>query len=247
LAAFLSRHVEAVESTSGIATDQGQRFVHPSLILLNGGVFKAQELISRLVSVLNHWLADDHGQPVRILQGVDLDLAVAQGAAYFGLVRNGPGVRIRGGTAAAYYVGVESAVPAVPGVAPPLEALCIAPFGMEEGSEAALPPDEFGLVVGEPVNFRFFASKIRRQDTVGTRLDWWEDNELEELSAIELTLPSEHYQQGEIVPVGLAARVTEVGTLQLDAVAREGGHRWKVEFEVRAQPLSASETASFTE
>jgi hypothetical protein len=99
-------------------------------------------------------------------------------------------VRIRGGTARAYYVAVESVMPAVPGLQPPVQALCLAPFGMEEGSEAALPAQEFGLVVGEQVRFRFFGSSVRRQDEVGTLLDDWEPDELQELDEIQTTLPS---------------------------------------------------------
>ena len=91
-------------------------------------------------------------------------------------------MRIRGGTARAYYVGVESAMPAVPGIEPPIQALCVAPFGMEEGTQAELPPQEFGLVVGEPVRFRFFGSTVRREDHVGTVLEHWSPQELEELA-----------------------------------------------------------------
>ena len=72
---------------------------------------------------------------MKVLHGTDLDLAVARGAAYYGLVRRGKGVRIRGGTARAYYVGVETSLPAVPGSPPPIKALCVVPFGMEEGTE----------------------------------------------------------------------------------------------------------------
>jgi len=245
LAAFLSRHLNAADPASGDAQEASHRFLHPSVVLLNGGVFRSRELVDRLLFVINRWLEQDGASPARLLGGSDLDLAVSRGAAYYGLVRKGPGVRIRGGTAAAYYVGVESSVPAVPGIAPPLEALCIAPFGMEEGTEAALPPYEFGLIVGEPVHFRFFSSKVRRVDEVGARLDWWAEDELQELAAIEITLPAEQYLQGEVVPVVLGARVTETGTLQLEAVAREGGQRWKVEFEVRGRDVSPAEiTAS---
>ena len=113
-----------------------------------------------------------------MLEGAELDLAVARGAAYYGYVRRGRGVRIRGGTARAYYVGVESSMPAVPGMEPPVHALCLAPFGMEEGTEAELPAQEFGLVVGEPVRFRFFGSSVRRQDQVGTMLEGWLPDEL---------------------------------------------------------------------
>ena len=173
---------------------------------------------------------------------------MARGAAYYGYVRQGKGVRIRGGTAAAYYVGVESAMPAVPGFPPPLEALCIAPFGMEEGTGAELPHDEFGLVVGEPVRFRFFGSNVRRDDVVGARLDYWDEGELQELNEIEVHLSSENRRPGEVVPVHLAARVTEVGTLQLEAVATGNGERWKVEFDVRAgETPSSDEPTSFDE
>ena len=106
-------------------------------------------------------------EPLRVLEGADLDLAVARGAAYYGYVRRGHGIRIRGGTAMAYYVGVESAMPAVPGFRRQLTALCVAPFGMEEGTRADMPAAEFGLVVGEPVRFHFFGSSVRRDDRAG--------------------------------------------------------------------------------
>jgi hypothetical protein len=172
---------------------------------------------------------------VRLLAGADLDLAVARGAAYYGHVRRGRGVRIRGGTAFAYYIAVESTLPAVPGIEPPVQALCIAPYGMEEGSDAELPALELGIVVGEPVFFRFFASSVRRQDGVGSLLDAWGPDELRELAPISATLPAEGRGAGDMVPVKLHARTTEAGTLEVEAVARGGGERWKVEFDMRGE------------
>ncbi|TAN50069.1 MAG: Hsp70 family protein [Methylococcaceae bacterium] len=233
LAAFLSRQSGATDGSTA------QTFARPSAVLLNGGVFKAGMLAERLLDVLNRWLQADGAAEARLLRGADLDLAVARGAAYYGYVRLGHGVRIRGGTAAAYYVGVESAMPAVPGFAPPLQALCIAPFGMEEGDSAALPPYEFGLVVGEPVRFRFFASTTRRDDAVGALLEHWAAGELEELDEIAVTLPVGQHRAGEVVPVNLAATYTEVGTLQMDAIATGGAGRWKVELSVRQQDTAA--------
>ena len=119
------------------------------------------------METLNGWLTEDGGAAARVLEGADLDLAVARGACAYGLFVAGKGLRIRGGTARAYYVGIESAVPAVPGIEPPVTALCVAPFGMEEGTEAELPPHELGVVVGEPVRFRFFGSSVRRDDRAG--------------------------------------------------------------------------------
>jgi hypothetical protein len=210
-------------------------FLHPTAVLFNGGVFKAPVLAERTLAILNRWLEAEGAPPVRLLEGTDLDLAVARGAAYYGHVRLGQGVRIRGGTAKAYYVGIESAMPAVPGMAPPIEALCIAPFGIEEGSEAELPSQEVGLVVGEPVRFHFFGSSVRRTDQVGTLLEEWRPEELEELEPIEASLSAEGRTPGEVVPVRLRAAVTEVGTLRLEAVPRTGAETWKVEFDVRGE------------
>lgn len=234
LAAFLAKQQNATDELKDINLPEHATFLHPTAVLLNGGVLKANTLADRLMEVLNSWLVAEQVSKARLLADADLDLAVARGAAYYGFVRQGKGVRIKGGTAAAYYVGIESAMPAVPGLAPDIVALCIAPFGMEEGTSEELPNDEFGLVVGEPVRFRFFASTIRREDKVGTRLDYWTDEELAELDELDITLPEEGRRSGEIVPVHLCAAVTEVGTLELQAVSQKDSGRWKIEFDVRA-------------
>lgn len=234
LAAFLAKQQNATDELKDINLPEHATFLHPTAVLLNGGVLKANTLADRLMEVLNSWLVAEQVSKARLLADADLDLAVARGAAYYGFVRQGKGVRIKGGTAAAYYVGIESAMPAVPGLAPDIVALCIAPFGMEEGTSEELPNDEFGLVVGEPVRFRFFASTIRREDKVGARLDYWTDEELAELDELDITLPEEGRRPGEIVPVHLCAAVTEVGTLELQAVSQKDSGRWKIEFDVRA-------------
>lgn len=234
LAAFLAKQQSATHELKDINLPEHASFLHPTAVLFNGGVLKAGALAERLMAVLNSWLKTEGAPEARLLPGADLDLAVARGAAYYGYVRKGKGVRIKGGTAASYYVGIESAMPAVPGLPPELQALCIAPFGMEEGTREELPDDEFGLVVGEPVRFRFFASNVRREDRVGRRLDYWGDEELTELDEIEITLPDEGRRPGEIVPVHLCAAVTEVGTLELQAISQKDKGRWKIEFDVRA-------------
>ncbi len=234
LAAFLAKQQNATDELKDVNLPEHATFLHPTAVLFNGGVLKAKQLADRLMEVLNSWLIAEQAPEARLLAGADLDLAVARGAAYYGLVRKGKGVRIKGGTAAAYYVGIESAMPAVPGLAPAIVALCIAPFGMEEGTSEELPNNEFGLVVGEPVRFRFFASTSRREDKVGARLDYWTNDELAELAELDMTLSDEGRRPGEIVPVHLCAAVTEVGTLELQAVSQKDSGRWKIEFDVRA-------------
>ncbi|MEY8204149.1 MAG: Hsp70 family protein [Bermanella sp.] len=232
LAGFLSRQQAAVAELFGTEADE---FIKPTAVLFNGGVLKSPLLSERLFANINRWLTTADAAEAKLLTGLDLDLAVASGAAYYGYVRQGKGVRIRGGIASAYYVGIESAMPAIPGMEPPIEALCVAPFGMEEGAQLEVPGREFGLVVGQPVQFKFFGSTVRRDDQPGILLDYWEPEELEQLPAIEVNLPLAGRSAGEVVPVRLAARVTEVGTLALEAIPRDGAERWQVEFEVRSK------------
>ena len=135
----------------------------------------------------------------QILEAPDLEHAVARGAAYYGKARRGQGVRIRSGASRTYYIGIESAMPAVPGLEAPLKALCVVPFGMEEGTEAAIPDREFGLVVGEPAEFRFLSSSVRKQAHAGALLEDW-GTDIEELSPLEVTLKLDS-QQGTVVQV----------------------------------------------
>ena len=234
LASLLGKHADAL---GGI----GRKLLRPTRILFNGGVMKASVLRDRISSTLNAWLESDGAPKARVLEGADLDLAVARGAAAYGLARKGKGIRIRGGTARAYYVGIESSAPAVPGVEPPITALCVAPFGMEEGTSVDLSKaqaGELGVVVGEKVSFRFFGSTVRRKDQVGSAIERWKQGEIEELAPIEVDLPAEGRVAGDVVPVTLRSSITEVGTLLLEAVPRspkKENERWKVELSVRGE------------
>jgi len=208
----------------------------PTHILFNGGVMKAAPLRTRVVDVMSRWLAEE-GFPaldaVHVLDAPDLDHAVARGAAYYGRVRaSNRGVRIRSGAARSYYVGVESAMPSVPGLAAPLKALCVVPFGMEEGTSAAIAGREFGLAVGEPAEFRFLSSTVRKNDAPGALIDDWGD-ELEALGPLEVTLDATGKGNRDVVPVVLESRVTEVGTLEVWCKDRDGEQRWKLELNIR--------------
>ena len=232
LARFLANeNLAAVRAVP--AALKGTALVHPTAVLFNGGVMKANALCSRIVQVLNAWLKEEGAEPVRVLPSFQPDLAVARGAAYYGLALRGRGVRIRGGVARSYYIGVETSMPAVPGHRPPTKALCVVPFGMEEGTEADVPGAEFGLVVGEPAQFRFLSSTTRRGDRAGSTVEDWE-NTLQELSPVEANLPAtKKTAAGTLVPVKLRSKVTAVGTLELWCHERDGAGKWKLELSVR--------------
>lgn len=203
----------------------------PTHVLFNGGVFRAPALRERVLAVLNQWLAAEGAPAVRPLEGEDLMHAVARGAAYYGVMRQTPGgIRIRGGVPRTYYIGIEESLPAVPFMKPPLKVLTVVPFGMEEGTTHRFASREFGLVVGEPAEFRFFVSSTRRDDEAGELLERVTD-ELAELPAMEVTLPANAGDAG-VIAATLESTVTETGLLQLWIVARDG-RRWKLEFNVR--------------
>lgn len=235
LASFLSKHSSAAESVLG-ADSGGGSFVHPTCLLFNGGVFQSPALRARVEQNLNNWLAAEGAPPVRVLPCEQLSTAVARGASFFARARRLGGPRIRGGTARSYYVGIESPAPAVPGLAPPLVALCVASFGMEEGSAPVKIAQDLGVVVGEPVDFPFFSSSTRRDDVVGVTLDEWTTESLERLAPVRVSLVSDSQKRGTIVPIQLRSSVTSVGTLLLEAVPQSAGHSdevWTLELSVR--------------
>jgi hypothetical protein len=204
--------------------------LRPTHVLFNGGVFKAAPMRRRVLDLLSGWF----GAVPAELAGADYDLAVARGAAAYGrLLNSGAGVRIRAGTARSYYVGLESTVLAVPGLKPVIKALCVAPQGMEEGTSATLAEREFGLVVGEPVEFRLFSTTARAGDQTGSLVpDALRD--LEETARVETVLPpGEGLAEGDVIPVRLVSRVNELGVLELHLRHAETDRTWRLEFKVR--------------
>ena len=235
LARFLAQQASGGEAASIIRRGPSG-LACPTHVLFNGGVMKAESLRARIVEVLSGWLQQEGFAPLdaaHVLDAPDLDHAVARGAAYYGRVRaSGRGVRIRSGASRSYYIGIESALPAVPGFPAPLKALCVVPFGMEEGTDAVIAGREFGLAVGEAAEFRFLTSTIRKNDAPGALIEDWGDD-VEELAPLEVTLDKAGRGEGEVVPVTLESRVTELGTLELWCAERTGDHRWKLELNIR--------------
>ncbi len=224
----VTKHLAAFLQSHGSSEGESAR---PTHVLFNGGVFKADAMRARLLDTLKGWFPETPPQP---LEGThDLDYAVARGAAYYGWAKVNGGVRIRGGAARSYYIGIESAGLAIPGAPRPLRALCVVPFGMEEGTELDVPSDSIGLIVGQPAHFRFFSSSTRKDDQEGVRLQRWTDEELTETDSLEATLPKDDALDDNYVPVQFHTKITELGLLELWCVSTRGSGRWKLEFSVR--------------
>ncbi len=206
---------------------------YPRAILFNGGVFKSEVFKNKLVEVIDSWLKEAGKEPIRVLEGAELSQAVARGATYFGTVSEGHGIRIRGGVSQSYYLGVESAIPAIPGFKPPIKALCVAKQGTEEGTTLDVPDRTFAIRIGKTAEFKFFKSNCRRDDNFGEIFEDM-DESFEDTSSLKLELEAyEGMKPGDIVDVKLQVAITEIGTLEVYCIELNGEHRWKLEFNVR--------------
>ncbi len=234
--ARISCQIAKFLSMTGDADDNiMDKFVVPTAVLLNGGAFKGTALRDRLEVLLNTWAEQLGKAPVRVLPHEDLDFAVSSGAVYYGFARTGNAVRIRGGTSRSYFIGVEDAIPAVPGIPIPMRAVCVVPYGMEEGTEEKLDGKEFALVVGEQTTFRFFSRSTQEmsdgtEPRVGMAIRSWK-RDLTELHPIETVLERGPVD-GKTIRVTLTSKVTELGVLELWCVSNDG-RKWKLEFDLR--------------
>ncbi len=221
LAQFLSKHASAENDGSP---------AFPSAVLFNGGVMKAEVLRKQVIECLTNW---NSGEALHELSSGNLDLAVGNGAAYYGLARSGQGIRVRAGAAMSYYIGVESAMPAVPGIPTPVKALCVVPFGMEEETSVDIREREFGLVVGETAHFKLLASSTQQAHQAGEMVEDW-SGDIQEVTSMETLLPAtENEGGGTLLPVWLQCTMTGVGTLEIWCVSANDDRRWKLEFEIR--------------
>jgi len=212
--------------------DESPEAAAPRAILFNGGVFQPAVLRERLVEVLRHWYSTPERpwQPL-VLTNPSLDLAVAWGAAHYAWLRHAGGRRIGGGIARSYYIAVENSAPAGDALAT-LTVVCVVPQHLEEGQEISLEKPELELALGLPVSFPLFTSTVRGEDRAGDLLRVAPE-QLLQLPPLHTILRGGKRSGTRSVPVTLAARSTEIGTLELWCVARDGNNRWRLEFNVR--------------
>ena len=159
LAKFLCESLTRSKQNEGLSIDLEKHsqagLMIPDKVLFNGGVLHAPVLRERILELLKSWT----GANLLELPGAKRDLAVALGAAHYAAAKNDPSkLKIKAGITRSYYIGVESSMPAVPGMSPPLHGLCVAAQGAEEGSAVELPEHTFALRPGQAARFRFFSS-----------------------------------------------------------------------------------------
>jgi len=239
LARFLTahRHVALEEAPAPADHDRAR----PDIVLFNGGLFESAAIRERLLEVLKRWFRPADGgadwEPV-VLPADRLDLAVARGAAYYGMVRRGEGVRIAAGLPRTYYIGVEKGGEELPSPQPSATetgslAVCLVPAGAEPGQDVELTGRAFDLLVSEPVEFPLYVSSTRLTDRPG-ELVAVDHQQMTPLPPIRTVLRSRKKSDSDVLSVHLHARLTEIGTLDLWCGQVDGRGRWRLQFDVRS-------------
>lgn len=231
---FLEQHKEDVARF----TDKSDPF--PDLILYNGGSLKAEVIRNRIGSAICRWFGRNDDQRPRVLENRDLDVAVALGASYYGLVKTGRGVRVGSGSPRSYYLGIAQADRQQDRAA---QAICVVERGLDEGSRVTLADQEFEVLTNQPVSFELFSSSFRSGDRAGDIVDV--DESLTRLPPIQTVIQFGHKGVQTAIPVQIEAEYTETGILELWCGSVSTGHKWQLRFQLRQMP--AQEMVAETE
>lgn len=225
LAAFLRTHRG---EQSGEGTDSGPALARPSALLFNGGALAPAIVRERITDVIASWFPGEAaGWRPRVLVNASLDLAVAMGAAYFGVVRRGGGIRIGGGTARSLYVGIDAGSDS-PDSKP---WLCVVPRDAQDGDEFEIGRD-FELLMGQHVSFPLASSSVRPGDRPGDLVA--DDSEsIRPLPPLVGFMKVGRKARAERVPVHIAGRLTEVGTVELWCHSQTDDRRWQLQIQLR--------------
>ncbi len=235
----ITKHLAAFLEEAAAAEGRGARsgMAKPDAVLFNGGFFTPGIARERVLENIGRWFGTSGGWQPRVLETEAPAAAVAQGAAYYALVRRAGGLRVRAGSARSYYIGVG---------APGDPALCILPRGTEEGTEFDLRDRALTVTTNRPVSFPLFSSAIR-QDQIGALVDVAGDEVHRHAPLATVLRYGKKTRQVEL-GVALSVAYTEVGTLEVSCASKTSEHRWRLRFQLRAErPDQAEEDAPETE
>ena len=241
LAAFLTQAALAMRAGEAEATgvEAQTAMARPDAILFNGGFFHPALARERLVETIAGWFPQvgKRWRP-KVLRNDSPETAVAVGAAYYARVRRMGGVRVSGGSARGYYIGVQQSEHGAG--KEQLTAVCVLPRGTEEGTRLELVR-EFAALTNRPVSFTLY-STTTRQDAQGEVVRFAE-GELHRHAPLVTVLRYGKRSRHIELDVRLTAHFTEVGTLELWCEAPKTGHRWRLQFQLRGAEALDEEAA----
>jgi molecular chaperone DnaK (HSP70) len=227
LAAFLAQAAAGMNGSSANLS-----MVRPDAVLFNGGFCAPAVTRDRIVEAISSWFGGvQRGWRPKVLNNEAVDSAVARGAAYYGRVRRGIGLRIRAGNARSYYIGLPSE--------DGLQGICVLPVGVNEGT--TLPPlsREFSVLANRQVSFALYSSRTRH-GAHGEVVALEEANVHRHPPLVTLLRYGKKMRDVRLM-VSIRASFTEVGTLELWCESLETPHRWRLQFDLRGEEVQAQQ------
>ncbi len=227
LAAFLRQAAMAMDAPekSQPHSDDRPAMARPDAVLFNGGFCIPAITRERIIEAIANWFDPGGEWRPKILSNEAMSSAVAIGAAYYGRVRRGTGLRVKAGSARTYYIGMR----AEEGI----KAVCVLPSGTTEGATLPLMNREFSVLANRPVSFHLYSSRTRH-DTHGAIADLGPEDVHRHAPLVTLLRYGKKLQQMELA-VRLSVSFTEVGTLELWCESVSSPHRWRLQFELRRE------------
>ncbi|MEZ6089218.1 MAG: Hsp70 family protein [Pirellulaceae bacterium] len=235
LSVFLTAHqhddpvgnAASEEASSGENDASGDRSLSkdamPDVVLFNGGFFASTVLRGEVLRLFEHWF----GRVPQVLDNDRLDLAVARGASYYGMVRRGEGVKIAASLARSYYIAVD----ADPASGQP-RVVCLVPGGAQAG-ETFEPEQIFHLTISQPVEFPLYVSSIRLADPLGKVLPL-DIDQMTPLPPVRTVLRAKNRSESGTIEVRLRVRLSEIGTIDLSCHEVDSQRSWKLQFDIRS-------------
>lgn len=213
LAQFLERHQCVGENS-------------PTHILFNGGTMYPKIFQDAVIAALNNWFPH---QKITLLTAHHFDHAVSRGAAYFGKVKHGLGIRIGGGSPRTYYLGID----VKEGDQALKRVLTLLPRGSEEDTSYT-SEKAFLATPNQPVAFQLYTSHVRLDDSKGDVIPLIE-GEFHPLPPIHTILRYGKGSEGtQPIEVKLGIHLTSIGTLEVWLQSIKTSHKWNLEFQLRS-------------
>lgn len=215
---FLENNREEVKKQLG-------RDPFPDYILFNGGTLKPESVQNQIISAIQNWFGKQNSEYPKILENKVPDLAVGIGASYYGLVKQGEGVKVGSGSPRNYYLGIRVKEEETP------KAMCLVERGLDEGSQISLPQMQYEVLTNQPVSFDVYSSSYRSGDTAGDIINI--DDTVVAMTPIQTVIKFGKKAERKMIPVSLGAEYTEMGTLVMYCQSGVSNHRWELQFQLR--------------
>jgi len=199
----------------------------PDHVLFNGGSLKPEIVQNAVINSIAAMFKLDQNSIPNILENPCPDTAVSIGAAYYGKVKLGLGVKVGSGSPRSYYLGIETKEGKK-------GALCLIERGLAEGSKIVLPEEySFMVKTNQPVSFELFSSSFRANDKCGDFINHIDDS-FSKLPPLQTMIKFGKLNEEKEITIDLNANFTEAGTLSIWCESKESQHRWDLSFDLRS-------------